>query len=1154
MPNNDFIGNGNNQNSSSETNSNVNVNIDNVEELNLLRSIDSTLKKIYIEGSSMSQSNIRNSMPGRQFESGYSNSDRWKTNRRTKNGFQMGKSDGSQFKGVLDEFEDGLREALMESLLGSGFKENLSKHVEAFEKEFGVNLKDVPKALGKNLGKKAFDAVKGKLPGGIANSVSNIKNSTSSRLYNAFRDGMSTKGQEALDRAMQAAKSQSSSGLNSSPSSNDIGQGDTSTGVTIAQYDLISAIAANVEIIAKNTLKEDSDPTKIASMDDLKNKAQEQAKNVLKDKAEDLVKDAVGMDDVVNGAISALKVLPPEVAILAAGVAIVAYRLTKALAPAIEATAEMFKSMGKAANRYQESRKKNLEEEKKRIEADVDTLIRAPFELLNDAAQAWYDAWDNNLRTITGTQGYNKDSLYDLMGEYAERLRDEGLTAVISSSDITTNLANVLESGLSGRVAEEFAYLATKLNAAVPTQDFFSYGETYASIAANAIKNGQSEAEAISYANEQMELFASNVLYASRQLSGGFSSGLKDAQSIFESSVKIATASKVGQASDISGVLTSVASIVGAIAPDLSSGLVEAVVNAATGGNSSEYVALRSLAGVNASNTEFLRLLAQNPQAIFSELFSNLADLQNMSNANYMEVAEGLSSIFGISMDAFARVDFNYLADAISSMNVNNTSLQENMKLLASGETTTNQEQLKMQQINKYMLDEGLSYVLDNQAARSIQEHMWDEQLARELMEASYAVELQGSALSFLEGISQTVENIINLINPFSFLKKATNLVATAQESRAQRADIRQLLELGKVGNGNARALYNLTTTGQNLNLTPSLISLMGGHSLYGAVSDSLQAFNTLTSFTGKMDLLKAGDSAIKSIVQTAVTGGISSTFGRGRTSRYDWNTVGKSTNSALAALSFTDNLPALASTLSSSASANTRSQNRFQEYLDSMSKFVENNQTYEDWKSSATKYGIKDFETALEDNGLTEAQLKGNFQSQEVKKASEYNHKRDETEDNFWEQGVIFWTVTHPEWEKKVTTLQEQQVAHQVTMLGKIDSLYSLNNAFFENLKAKWDAEFVAHSNYKPEISLDEVTRIQNEEKNGTGDAVLALANALTANDVNLNDPTVQTNVLLSKILLVAEAIMQQNNQGGGGSSLATTLAGLGLGLTQQV
>ena len=89
-----------------------------------------------------------------------------------------------------------------------------------------------------------------------------------------------------------------------------------------------------------------------------------------------------------------------------------------------------------------------------------------------------------------------------------------------------------------------------------------------------------------------------------------------------------------------------------------------------------------------------------------------------------MEVAEGLSSIFGVSLEALARIDFNYLAQSISQMSVGTAALEENMELLASGQTTLTAEQLKNAQINKYMIDEGLSYVLDNEAARAIQQHM----------------------------------------------------------------------------------------------------------------------------------------------------------------------------------------------------------------------------------------------------------------------------------------------------------------------------------------------------------------------------------------------------------------------------------------------
>ena len=85
------------------------------------------------------------------------------------------------------------------------------------------------------------------------------------------------------------------------------------------------------------------------------------------------------------------------------------------------------------------------------------------------------------------------------------------------------------------------------------------------------------------------------------------------------------------------------------------------------------------------------------------------------------------------------------MADAISSMNTNNKSLEENLKLLESGQTTTSAEQLKAQEINSVILEEGLAYVIDSEAGRMIQQHMWDEQIANELANTEYAVSKQGS-------------------------------------------------------------------------------------------------------------------------------------------------------------------------------------------------------------------------------------------------------------------------------------------------------------------------------------------------------------------------------------------------------------------------
>lgn len=815
-----------------------------------------------------------------------------------------------------------------------------------------------------------------------------------------------------------------------------------------------------------------------------------------------------------------------------------------------EAAKELYQDAKKAANRYKESRKQNMELAQKRLEEDTRTLVEAPFEILKEAAQKAYDVWDAQLRKINGTQGYSKSDLQNLMSAYAQRLRDENLSSVIGTTDVTENLAKVLDSGLSGQVAEEFAYIATKLNAAIPTQDFFGYADEYASVAANAIRQGKSQSEAIAYANSQLETFASTILYSSRQLAGGFTTGLKDAEKLFEDAVKISQAAKTNNASQIAGVMASVSAITGSIAPDLASSMTEAIVKAATGGNSSEIVALRSLAGINASNTEFLKQLANNPQKVFATLFDNLAKMQNMSEGAYMEVAEGLSSVFGLSMDAFSRIDFNYLADAIRNMNVSNASLDENMQLLISGQTTTTAEQLKLQQINKYMIDEGLAYVLDNEVARSIQEHMWAEQIAREQMEAEYSVNLQGSALKFLEGIKSTVENIINFLNPFAALSKLVNLVSTAAEGKAMESDIKQVLELGKVGNGNATSLKQLTTRNADLNVAPSIVNMMGGYSLYDSISSGMKAFNSLTHAGGGLfpvlslatdtNFMNNLTGSLKSGIQAALT---SSVKNLGVKSSYSWGTLGKSTYAAIAGGSTAKGslvgavAGQQAATTSLSSSVTKLNKMLEEDYIN---EFVKSGKNYDEWAASAKQMGISNLSAVIDEAGYTEDQLRSRFQAAQSAEGAKKNLERIQNEDEFWAKGKSFW---------------EQTLVYESDMIA----IGELNNSWLEKIFKKsdqfynsWVDYFVNHTAYNNAYKYSDVERIKSENKaKESGDLVNALAEALVQNTVDLKDPQIQTNALLAQILIVAQAIMNQNNKVGG-LSLPDSLNALALGLVQ--
>lgn len=709
----------------------------------------------------------------------------------------------------------------------------------------------------------------------------------------------------------------------------------------------------------------------------------------------------------------------------------IAYVLTKVFKPAIEGIADYLSKLGRSWSREEDLRKKRVENAQKRIKADMESIVRMPFDILMEATKKWEAAWDANLRTIGQTQGYDKESVYALYESYAEKLREEGLSSAVSATDIVEKLSSVLSSGLSGKVAEAFAYEATKLGAAIPTQDFFQYASTYASIAANAVSQGQSQAEAIKLANAELEQFASNLLYSSRELAGGFSTGLQNSSELFKNAVQIAQSAKVGSTSNISGTLTSVSAIIGAVAPDLADSLVSNIVQAAIGGNSSQIVALRSLAGINAGNTEFLRAMAENPQQIFSDLFTNLARMQSMSPANYMEVAEGLADVFGIDKAAFARVDFNYLSQAIAAMQVSYDSLDANMDLLASGQTTTSAEQLKAQEINRVILEEGLAYVIDSEAGRAIQQHMWDEQIANELEANTYAVDLQGAGLSVLEGIRQMMYNLLNFLNPMGFFAKGiANMTEVIAQSTENDEDLAKILMMGSVGS-NSKSFYNLTTRGQDLGLTTSLVEMLGGtksknstwRTISAAVRDIGNKYEGASkgNFWGILPGLLTGAYGMSGdefnrILWDPMVGGsaISHTHGNASvSSRYNWGTVGKSLAKAVQSSSANPNSIGAVAIKSSGAAteyARQASNERFKEFLASAEE-ASKTQSYEDWKKTAKQYGISDLSRALEDYGRTEEELKTFFDQNEVAQGAvvEENRKKDEelfrTENrNFWD------------------------------------------------------------------------------------------------------------------------------------------------------
>lgn len=1080
-------------------------------------------------------------------------------------------------RGTMNDFTKEFKKELWEGLLGNEFKKSMQDIREQLAKDLGVEIGEIPKSLGGLAGKMLSKSIRESDIGkAIFEPIKNYKNKLAQEIKDAYMRGSGNTGSPRTGGLGRTASRFFGDGAGSNAGSNALRQGTN-------KLREMAASEHNLGSLADAALR-----------------------------SGDASKALGGLAEVV-------KTVGPKMATTAAatvGLSLALdYTITyfkKAIKPAVDDFKKMLKSMSESMQRYEQSRQKNLDESRKRLNADIESLVKQPFEILQKAAEEWYAAWDNNLRTISATQGYTKEQVYELYGAYVDRLRSEGLTDIIGATDIVNNLSNVLKSGLQGAAAEEFAYLATKLNAAIPTQDFFNYTEGYITAVSNAMNQGKSQAEAIADANAELETFANSLLYAGREISGGFTVGLKGAESLFQKAEQIAQAGRYGDGSQLGSTLTAISAMTGAIAPDLAQGIIEAVYKAAVGGNASDIVALRSLAGINASNTEFLQALVSNPQQVFGDLFTKLSQLQNMSNGAYMEVAEGLSSVFGVSMDSLARIDFNQLASAVQASANPNSALNQNMKLLKSGQTTTNAEIQKMRQINQYIADEGLQYVLDSEYGRIVQQHEWDEQIARELQETTYGVEITGKALSFINSTANAINKISNFLNLNRISNRVQELKVTIDQESALKDDIKQILQLQKVGSGNVLDLTNLTTYNQNQNLTGSLLEMLGGKSSYSATNAKIAeirnkkrsgfmsnglvdellnftsggAWSLVTKSTDKglTDMAGFGtgydaDNALNYVTNPSIWGFLGGFAGApfgGSLSTYKDYLSQTPTQSAISGMYGTPIGPGAVNVL-------TGPQSAYQWDRVGKSNLI--------YSGLSSRYGTPEYAVAgnlvsastIAATAQTQTRLTNNLQTMLDTMDDYYSKDNTRTFEDFvataknygiadFQKALEQGGLTEEDVRSRYGELQNQtaitkqiernkseedfwentvlQLTSSNTWLESINSTATNIFNLFDDFVAAWRDYFIEHTVYNNAYTRDTVEQVLNAERDSSETAIYALADALTQNDISLlRDPTLQTNALLSQILKVANAILVQ---GGSGTpiSLPDTLAGLSLGL----
>ena len=301
--------------------------------------------------------------------------------------------------------------------------------------------------------------------------------------------------------------------------------------------------------------------------------------------------------------------------------------------------------------------------------------------------------------------------------------------------------------------------------------------------------------------------------------------------------------------------------------------------------------------------------------------------------------------------------------------------------------------------------------------------------------------------------------------------------------------------------------------------------------------------------------------------------------------SSYNWGTITKS--QALAASSAlksnTNVLENIISDVVGGGSAQSTSATKVTQAIESMLKdtylvdeFVKQGKSYEDWAKSASKFGIADIGEAIQSAGYTVADIQSYFQEKETEQGVAESHRIQEEEEKFRNAGISFWTETFPSdfrdplFETLATTNQTLEsildggtkfvAMYKTQWLDKgwaafmsAQGTSGLFNKFYNEFM-KYFINHVYYSSTSGYTYQDVEEAQRKHDAQERGDTVYALAEMLTKNLVDLQDPTLQTNAILAQILILVNAIKNQGDKAavaGETSTLMESLSAMALGLT---
>lgn len=438
-----------------------------------------------------------------------------------------------------------------------------------------------------------------------------------------------------------------------------------------------------------------------------------------------------------------------------------------------------------------------------KIEQDVKDMSTYALDIYQTSADKIYSAWDKNLGQVSATMGYTKEAINTLQDQVAQRLQAEGYSTSINAADFLDELSRVLNANLNDTLAEAFATQSLILEKAVPEIDLTSMAAEFGAIYTGAQREGK-DAESVMI--EAMNQVAGAVK-AIEETTDGNNQFIRQVPAYLQQAQTI-VARAGGSVDNVAALTTQMMAAEGplaALAPQLS-GFTGELINILTQQNDSTAVALRAImhdinSEIGISATDFMTSFMEDTQGTLVTAFEAIDQFieRNESPAARQEFLTAMESIFGISGDKLAQLDFGYLSEQLAQTNasMNTSALLEAEALVQSGETTTLEEQLVANTSNMLLAQNSIRDTLDNAIMRKLEKNEIQ-------MERSIRMSMQTQVVNFAEEtmsfFTKLKDIMVDLLDPLGIFKMANSAISIATETAMEAAEYSMVASWSSIG------------------------------------------------------------------------------------------------------------------------------------------------------------------------------------------------------------------------------------------------------------------------------------------------------------------------------------------------------------------